>query len=249
MLRNPFDTVPSPFVAALLHPLNLAVLALAAAAGLCSWWVFFPLGLLLWGIMFLLVYRDPALRLRHTVQQRTSLTKRFQERFDRVERSQVAVFNALTSAKPNVRRALQPVQDAIGQLTDRAYSLCVRMTALENHRLVTQANRNPADDLAQVEQKIAATSDPMVKREYEETRRALQVRIANMQAITVLLDRSDAQLTSLSSALDELQTDIIRVQILDVKAIRTELPGLLAKIRTQMVQLREFEEQAAHSKV
>ncbi len=39
----------SPTFDALLHPLNLATLALAAAAGLCAAWWLFPLGLLVWG--------------------------------------------------------------------------------------------------------------------------------------------------------------------------------------------------------
>jgi hypothetical protein len=249
MRRTPFDTVQSPFVAALLHPLNLVLLALAAASGLCSWWGLFPIGLVVWVIMFTVVYRDPTIRLRHKMLQRTALAKRFQDSFDRVERSQVALFNAIATAKPNIRRILQPVQDNAGQLVDQTYHLCVRMTALENHRLVTQANQKQDDDRTQLEQKIAATADPMIKNEYGEALQSLNTRSSNLQNIIVLLDRTEAQLSSMASALDELLTDVIRIQILDASAIRSELPGLLGKVKSQADQLKEFEEQAARSQV
>lgn len=247
MRRNPFDTVQSPFITALLHPLNLAVLVLAVAAGLCSWWGLFPVGLVIWGIMFLWIYRDPSIRFRHQVLQRTALAKRFQDSFDRVERSQVALFNTIATAKPIIRRTLQPVQDSVGQLIDQTYRLCVRMTALENHRLVTQANHNQDNNRSQIEQKIAGTTDPATKKEYEEAIQSLDTKDTNIQAISTLLDRTEAQLSSLASALDGLLTDVIRVQILDASAIHNELPGLLGQIKSQTDQLREFEEQAARS--
>jgi hypothetical protein len=249
MRRTPFDTAQSPFAIALLHPLNLAILALAIASGLCSWWGLFPIGLLFWGVMFLLVYRDPTVRLRHKVLQRTALAKRFQDSFDRVERSQVALFNTLATAKPNIRRILQPIQDNTGQLVDQAYRLCVRMTALENHRLITQANQSQNNDRTQLEQKISATTDAVAKNEYEEALQSLNTRASNLQNITVLLDRTEAQLSSLAGALDELLTDVIRIQILDANAIRNELPGLLGKVKSQSNQLIEFEGQAARSQV
>jgi hypothetical protein len=249
MRRNPFDTVQSPFITALFHPLNLAILALAIAAGLCSWWGLFPVGMVIWGIMFLIIYRDPTIRFRHQVLQRTALAKRFQDSFDRVERSQVALFNAMAHARPSIRRILQPVQDSVGQLVDQAYRLCVRMTALENHRLVTQANHNQDNNRSQIEQKIAGTTDPAAKKEYEEAIQSLDTKDTNIQAISTLLDRTDAQLSSLASALDGLLTDVIRVQILDANAMRGEIPGLLGKAKAQADQLMEFEDQAARSQV
>ena len=41
----------SPFLTALLHPLNLAVLVLSVLAGLVAAWWLFPLGLLFWLVM------------------------------------------------------------------------------------------------------------------------------------------------------------------------------------------------------
>jgi len=51
-----------PYLDALRHPLNLAVLALAVAAGLCSAWWLFPVGLVVWGIMVVVHAHDLALR-------------------------------------------------------------------------------------------------------------------------------------------------------------------------------------------
>jgi len=51
-----------PYLDALRHPLNLAVLVLAVAAGLFSAWWLFPVGLMVWGIMVVVHANDPALR-------------------------------------------------------------------------------------------------------------------------------------------------------------------------------------------
>ena len=99
----------SPFLTALFHPLNILMLALSALAGLIAAWWLFPLGLLFWLVMVIAVARDPSLRISHQLHQREPLAQRFQRYFDRIERSQVGVFNSLSSAPARTRRALQPV--------------------------------------------------------------------------------------------------------------------------------------------
>jgi hypothetical protein len=101
----------SPVVTALAHPLNLLMLMTSAVAGLISAWWLFPVGLLFWLIMVVMVARDPALKLNVEKGRRTSLAQRFQRYFDRIERAQVSVFNGLSHASPEVKRAMQPVQN------------------------------------------------------------------------------------------------------------------------------------------
>ena len=74
----------SPFLTALMNPINLAMLALIAAAGLCAAWWLVPVGIVLWLVMFLVIFRDPAMTLNNTVEAREGLGQRFQARFDRI---------------------------------------------------------------------------------------------------------------------------------------------------------------------
>ena len=53
--------------------------------------------------------RDASLQFNYRMQSREPLAQRFQRYFDRIERSQVGVFNSLSSAPARTRRALQPV--------------------------------------------------------------------------------------------------------------------------------------------
>src|SRR5258707_7659152 len=133
----------SPWLTALINPINLAMLALAVAAGLCSAWWLLPLGLLLWVVMVLAVARDPSLVISSTMESRAPLAARFQAPFDRIERSQVSLFNALAAADPRIRNAFRQVQAETDNLVNQAYLLCQRMSTPGNYALATRARRNP----------------------------------------------------------------------------------------------------------
>lgn len=235
----------SPFLTALLNPGNLAMLAISAAAGLCAAWWLFPLGLLCWLVMFLIIYRDPALTLNNIVETRETLSQRFQPRFERIEKSQISLFNSLTSAKPGVRQALQPAQNAINKLVDQTYGICQSMSALDNHLSITRSNHDPQPELDQINQRIAATSDATLKQELQATAQSLEAQVANLQSISSLLDRFEAQLTGISSTLDGVLTDIARLQTMEPQSIRSELPALLGTIQKQAQEMQDFQRQAA----
>jgi chromosome segregation ATPase len=235
----------SAFLTALLNPLNLAMLALIAAAGLCAAWWLAPVGLVLWLVMFIIIYRDPAMTLNNIVEARDGLSQRFQPRFDRIEKTQISLFNALSTGNASQNSALQPVQEAVNKLIEQSYQLCKRMSALENHISITRANRNPQDEMTQVQQKLNATTDPNIKKDLEETRQTLQSQIANLDSISSLLERFDAQLTTLSSSLDGVLTSTIRLQALGKESIRREMPGILEILHQQATQLDEFGGQAS----
>jgi chromosome segregation ATPase len=234
----------SPFLIALLHPLNILMLALSVAAGLIAAWWLFPLGLLFWLVMVIAVARDPSLRISHQLQQREPLAQRFQRYFDRIERSQVGVFNSLASAPARTRRALQPVQAEVNMLVDRAYALCKRMTGLENYRVVSQSRADMQLDLQQIEAKIQQADDALVKREYEESRQALQERLAKLDAVSKQLERVEAQLMSLTNEMDAIVTEVIRLQAVGPEDATRSVPALVKKIREEAEQLRQFEKEA-----
>jgi hypothetical protein len=239
----------SPLLTAFLNPLNLAILALAFAFGMCAAWWLFPLGLLIWAVMFVLVYRDPTLHLQQAIQSRGQLAQRFQQPFDRIERAQISLSNNLSSTRPKVRNSLQPLQEAVNQLVEQSYQQCVRMTALQNYYLVTKSNRNFEGEIFNQKVKIENTSDEVARHEYEESLKSLQEQANNFRALGTLLDRFDAQLTSVNTTLDTVLAGMLRLQALRPDAIGKELPAMLQPLQAQSEQLSMFENETARSKL
>jgi len=234
----------SPLLTAIFHPLNVLMLGLAAFAGLVSAWWLFPVGLLLWGVMVFNVTRDQALQLNYTLQQRSPLAPRFQRYFDRIERAQVGIFNSLASASPTLRRIMQPVRDAVDTLTQKVYALCVRMTALENYRGVSQSHTDFSSDLQHIEAAIEWTEDVRVRRDYAESRQALQERLAKLQAAATQLDRVEAQLMALANSMDGVVTEVVRLQAAGPESAAAFVPELTTRLRQETAQLTVFEQEA-----
>lgn len=236
----------SPILIAFLNPINLSMLALTVAAGLCSAWWMFPIGLLLWGIMLVLVARDPAVRLQQQVEARQPLAQRFQPYFDRVEGGQLNIYRTIKEAKPAQQAALEPIQVATAKLVDDVYHFCQRMTVLENHRIVTQRTGNLTDKISEMEYRVQNTTDADVRREYEESLAALQKRKASLAGLAKELDRAEAQLTTLTSKMANLFTEVIRLQAADPKQIREDVPTLVETIEQERADLARFEDEVRH---
>lgn len=230
----------SPWQIALLHPLNLAMLALAVAAGLCAAWWLFPVGLALWLLMVYIHQSDRHLRLRLVMHNREALAQRLQGRFDRIERIQVSLYNSLTSAPRRTRKLLQPVQDAMNGAADRVHAFCVRLTALENYRVVQKA-RGGQGELQVLEDQIARALDPRVKAEYEEARQALQHRLENLERLSAYMDRVDAQLAGLEVSLENVMTQAVSLQATNPQQAASQVEGLVQSIGDQLTQLAKTE--------
>jgi chromosome segregation ATPase len=234
-----------PWLTALINPLNLAMLALAVAAGLCSAWWLLPLGLLLWGVMILTIARDPSLMISSTMDSRAPLAARFQAPFDRIERSQVSLFNSLASADPRIRNAFHQVQAETDSLVNQAYLLCQRMSALENYRLVTQAGSNLDDELKRLQGQVAGATDAVVKREYEQSLASLQDRVSKLHTTETQLDRVEAQLSSLASQMDAALTEVVRIQSLGPDVAASHAAALAQTLHKQTEELVAFQKEVA----
>jgi len=234
----------SPFLTGLIHPLNLLMLGLSAVAGLVAARGRFPVGVLFWLIMVIAVARHPSLRISHQMERRAPLAQRFQRYFDRVERSQVGVFNSLASAPARTRRALQPIQAEIDRLTNQVHSLCQRMTVLENYRLVSQSQADLEADLQHIDEMLDSIGDPLVQREYEESRRSLRERLSKLKIVATHLDRVEAQLMSLSNEMEGIVTEVVRLQAIGPQDGARHVPALVKRLREQSAQLKEFEREA-----
>lgn len=236
----------SPLLLALLNPLNLAMLGLSAVAGLVAAWWLFPLGLLLWGIMVARIATDQSLRFNYDMQARSgTLSARFQKLYDKVVRSQMRISTSLVSASGRTRRALAPVQTEAEALTNAVYSMCQQMTAPENYLKISTASADPEGERALLVLSMDGIADPVVKREKQEALRALDSRIQKNKAIAAMLDRVEAQLSSLVNVMDATLADVIRLQALGGAQAEKEVPKVVGQIRNQITQLKTFEDEAA----
>ncbi|MBK8617898.1 MAG: hypothetical protein IPN96_12465 [Anaerolineales bacterium] len=230
-----------PLLTSILHPLNLSMLALTVAAGLCSAWWLAPVGFIFWLIMVGIVARDPGLQISFTRQSREPLAQRFQNRFDRLDRARISIFNSLQGVPPSFRRTVQPIQDTLDDLTEHAYQLCLNMTALENNFAVQQISNNFDDEIENMQENIRKAADSSGKKEYEETLKSLQERKIQMKNIGTLLSRFEAQLTGTNNAVDSVVTGVVGLKGRDTKQVEVKVPPLLQVLQTEQTELQQFD--------
>lgn len=230
-----------PLLTALLNPINLAMLTLTVAAGLCSAWWLAPVGFVFWLVMVIIIARDPGVQITFTRQSREPLSQRFQNRFDKLDRARVSIFNSLRNADPSLRRVIEPVQSALDQLVDHAYQLSLRMTALDNNFAVERISNNSDDDVTKMQKNLQEASNPSERKEYEETLKSLQTRQAQLKNISSLLSRFEAQLTGTNNAIDSVVTGIVSLQGRNAKQAADKIPPLAQIIQTEQDELKQFD--------
>ena len=232
----------SPLLTALFHPVNLSMLALTFAAGLCSAWWLAPLGFIFWLGMVFMVARDPGLQMTFTRQNRQPLAQRFQTRFDRLDRARFSIFNAMAqSSNPALRQAVKPLQNALDGLVDHAYQLCLRLTAMDNNYSIQLVSSNFDVEIAKMQKNIETAPDENSKNEFKSALVSIQSRQAQLKAVGALLSRYEAQLTGTSSAVDGLVTSVVSFQGRDAKLVSEKIPELLQSIQTEENELKQFD--------
>jgi hypothetical protein len=232
-----------PLLTALLNPLNLSMLALTVAAGLCSAWWLAPIGFVFWLVMVLVIARDPGVQINFTRESRQPLAQRYQTRFDRLDRARVSIFNTLQRAQPSFRKAVEPVQIALDELVDHAYQLSLHMTALDNNFSIERISSNFDDDIAKMQKSIKDASDSSEKKEFEETLKSLQSRKVQLKNMNTLLSRFEAQLTGTNNAVDSVVTSVVNFQGRNPKQVEEKIPPLLQIIQTEQNELRQFDDE------
>ena len=231
-----------PLLTALLNPVNLAMLALTVAAGLCSAWWLAPIGIALWLVMVIVIARDPGVQITFTRQSREPLAQRFQNRFDKLDRARISIFNTLQRANnPALRRSIEPVQSALDDVVEHAYQLSLQMTALDNNFAVQQVSNKFDDDIAQMEKNLREADNPKDGREFEQTLESLKERKGQMKSVGTLLSRFEAQLTGTNNAIDSVVTGIVSLQGRSSKGVEEKIPTLLKVIETEQAELKQFD--------
>ncbi|MGZ9235840.1 MAG: hypothetical protein ACXW4E_09970, partial [Anaerolineales bacterium] len=231
----------SPVLTALLHPVNLAMLALTVAAGLCSAWWLASIGFIFWLVMVIAIARDPSVQISFTRQSRQPLAQRYQNRFDRLDRARITIFNAMQGVSPTFRRTVEPVQSALDDLVEHAYQLSLQMTAVDNNYAVQRISNTHDEDIARMEKNLKETAGSSSSREFEETLKSLQARKAEIKNVGVLLDRFEAQLTGTNNAIDGVVTGVIGLKGRSPKNVEEKIPALVKTIETEQEELRQFD--------
>jgi len=217
------------------------MLALTAAAGLCSAWWLAPIGFIFWLIMVAVVSRDPGLQITFTRQSREPLAQRFQNRFDRLDRARISIFNSLQGVSPAFRKQIQPVQDTLDELVEHAYQLCLNLTAMDNNFYVQQLSNNFDEDIETMQKHIAGAVSSNDRKEFDETLKSLQARKVQLKNVGTLLSRFEAQLTGTNNAVDGIVTNIASLKGRDAKQVEGKIPPLLQILRTEQEELRQFD--------
>ena len=231
-----------PLLTALLNPLNLSMLALTVAAGLCSAWWLAPVGFVFWLVMVIVIARDPGVQITFTRESRQPLSQRFQTRFDRLDRARISIFNTLQRINdPSFRKSIEPLQSALDELVEHAYQLSLQMTALDNNFAVQRISSNSDDDIAEMQKNIKEAASPDDRKEFEQTLESLKTRQTQLKSINTLLSRFEAQLTGTNNAVDSVVTGVVSLQGRSSKGIEEKIPSLIKVIETERDELNLFD--------
>jgi len=98
--------------------------------------------------------------------------------------------------------------------------------------------------LQHIEAAIERTADARVRRDYAESRQALQERLAKLQAAATQLDRVEAQLMALANSMDGVVTEVVRLQAAGPESAAAFVPELTTRLRQETAQLTVFAQEA-----
>lgn len=233
----------TPFFIAIFHPSTLAMLGVTIAGGVCSAWWLAPIGLAMWIVMVILIASEPIHKFNFQLESREPIAGRFQKNFDGINRSHTRLFNTIESAKPRIQRVLQPVMRTATELTDAAYSLCLRLTPIENNRLINQSTGGLLLELENMHRKIDDAEDPVIKSEYEEAYKTIKNRIEDIRSMKVHLERLDAQLISLKNDLDNFQSRVVLLQSRMPKEVDQNISELMEMLNKEINTLKRFDDE------
>jgi hypothetical protein len=228
----------------MLHPVNLAILALAIVAGLCSAWWLAPVGFIFWVIMVVAIARDPGLHLTFTRQNRQPLAPRYQVRFDRLDRARFSIFNTVEQQGSQAfKRAVMPLQAELDDLVDLAYRLGINISSIDNNFSVQQLTGNFEADIQQIQMKIESGGSPAEIREFESTLKTMKTRQEQLKSVSSILSRYEIQLTGTNAAIDSIVTGISRLLGQPPHLASKHIEDFRKLIADEKMEISQFEEE------
>jgi hypothetical protein len=231
----------SPFLTALFHPLNIVMVLATIIAGLVSAWWLFPAGMLIWLIMVIIVAQDPGLQISFTRQSRQPLSMRFQDRFNRIDRARMTIFNLGGQASKSFKLLVDPIQIKLDELVEQVYQISLRMSALDNTYAIQKISNNFDNEISSLEQQILSTSDTTIRQEYLKTLQSLTARKENSANLAQILDRFQAQLTSTVNVVDSVVTGIASLKGLNEKQLAGKIEPMIEILERDFEKIRQFD--------
>jgi hypothetical protein len=232
----------TPFISALVNPLNMIILGASFAAGLLSAWWLFPIGFILWIMMLIFASNDPALKLNTTIEERAPVAYRFQRSFDRIQKTEVKLFNTLNGVSGEVQSELQPARETLKDAIEFIHRVTLSMSGMDNQLSYLKSNTDYEAEVFKLQDKIEKATDETIKNEYTESLHTLQKQIAYNQHSTTLLDRYETQLSTIASTLEGAATSILRIKTLPIEKIREDIKQIIAIIASSQNDIKDFEE-------
>lgn len=222
------------------NPINLVMLGIGIFAGLMSAWWLFPIGLVFWLIMVVMVARDPGTKIREGISDRPQVATRFQKVTDRISRAQVRLYNTIQQTGTQQQRVLQPLMGAANAMADQAFNLAQRMTIIENHRIVSDSPAEILDQINAAKMELVLKDDLKVKQEQESILRSLESRLQKVKDLENILDRAESQLKSMLTELENSLTEVVRMQTMEPGEMREPIRYILDELSRESLEAAEF---------
>lgn len=232
----------TPITSALVNPLNLFVIGSSVIAGLIAAWWLFPIGFIIWIVMVIFSSNDPALKLNTTIEERAPVAYRFQRSFSRIQKTEVKLFNSLSGVSNEIRSSLQPARDSLKETIETIHRVSLDMSGIENQLSYLKSNTDYEVEIYRLKDKIEKSADEKLKAEYSENLLLVEKQVAKNDNTATLLDRYEAQLSTIASSLEGAVTDILRLKNLPNYKIREEIKQLCGIINSTQNELNEFKE-------
>jgi chromosome segregation ATPase len=229
----------NPLRRAARQPWPLIVLAVAVFAGLrVAWWLF-PVGLLAYGVMVLLLARDPALAITRQPRPRIS-SPTFRAQLAAVERSQREIQRNIAQADGPIQRLLTPIAEQTRELVDDAYTLCAKGQVIESYLARTNLQQIQTR-IAEADREFRTTQDPYIARQLEETINALTKKQRNAADLQTYVGRIEAQLQNINANLDNVLAETVRLRTADTVSADSVTNQVAERLRDLQSDMQTFQ--------
>ena len=218
---------------------NLLILAVALSAGLLIAVWLLPVGMLVYGALVVLTWRDPYEAQQVQAQARRVRVPRgtaFQSQLDAIARVQSQIDQSVKAADEPLRRTLERVVGQVDEIIQEAYTLARKGQTIVSY--LKQTNQSDLNtQLVRLDSQLRTTSDPMLKQQYQETRDAVAERLKNAQALGTYRERISAQLDNICANLDNVLAETVRLRaapLVDTTVSTDGVSHRLADVRADL---------------
>lgn len=210
------------FRSAATRPTHLTVLGVAIAAGLLIAFWLLPAGVLAYLALVALTMLDPSASVVARRRIEPPRGTAFEAQLVAIRSTQAEIVRSVAAARGPLASALGRVAGQVNEIVEEAYVLATKgQTIVEYLQSIKLGDLN--GQLADIERKIRKADDPVLRKQYEETRSAVADRLRNAQALGAYRERIIAQLDNIRANLDNVLAETVRL-----RAAPTEPSGLSA---------------------